>query len=98
MQSRTVQSKRAQEVAFPERREKAAKMNVLFGGRGLLDFFFFFNSNIMTPSTFMCHYFCENLNYLLCVQVCNIKRTIEQSSLMLNFSADAVCGQVIPHD
>lgn len=42
VQSKTVQSKRAREVAFPERREKAAKMNVLFGGRGLLDFFFFF--------------------------------------------------------
>lgn len=52
----------------------------------------------MTPSVFMCHYFSEDSNYLLCVRVCNIKRTIEQTSLMLNFSADAVCGQVIPHD
>lgn len=52
----------------------------------------------MTPSVYISYYFCENSNYLLCVRVCNIKRITEQTSLMLNFSADAVCGQVIPHD
>lgn len=50
------------------------QMNTIFVGKGLLDLLIYFeNSDIMTPSMFMCHYFCENSNSLLSVQVCNIK-------------------------
>lgn len=49
-------------------------MNVLFVGKGLLGLLIYFeNSNIVTLSVFVCHYFCENSNTLLSVQLCNIK-------------------------
>lgn len=71
-------SKRPQVFVFPFSCRKGKgyqmEMNTIFVGKGLLDLLIYFeNSDIMTPSMFTCHYFCENSNSLLSVQVCNIK-------------------------